>query len=307
MKQNGLDLDQLRAFLAVADKASFRRAAEALFLSAPALSRRVELLEERLGARLLERTSRTVRLTSIGASFRERAQAALDDLDAAAFDVARLNARFAGRVTVSCIPSVALGIVPAAMKAIAPELPNVRIHVLDESAAVTVAKVRDGEADFGIAFLAEPAQGLVFDPVVEDPFVLVAPKSHRLAARRRVKLASLVEETWLALSRTSGNRLLLNRALADRGIQLTHAHEAAHISSLLAMVDAGLGLALLPSLAVARSSSTIATVRLSDFALSRSIGIVSNPSRRLPRPATVFRQAVERALRASVAANIRVQ
>ena len=297
MKQNGLDLDQLRAFLEVADRVSFRRAAEALCISAPALSRRVELLEERLGARLLERTSRSVRLTEIGASFRERARAALDDLDAATFDVALRTAGSPGRVTVSCIPSVALGVVPQAIRAIDRKLPGVKVHVLDDSAAIAMDKVRDGEADFGIAFLPEPSAELVFDPVLDDPFVLVVARDHRLAKHRSIRLASLGNETWVALSRGSGNRQLINRALADHGIYLPHTHEAAHIASLLAFVEAGLGIALLPQLAVSRRATGAKTVRLSDFRLTRTIGIVSNPSRRMSPHAAAFREMVEQSLR----------
>ncbi|WP_171020349.1 LysR family transcriptional regulator [Cupriavidus sp. 2SB] len=297
MKQNDLDLNQLRAFLEVADRSSFRRAAEELCLSAPALSRRVELLEERLGARLLERTSRSVRLTEIGASFRDRAQAALDDLDAAAFQVARNAAGSSERITVSCIPSVALGVIPDALHAAEESLPGIKVRVIDDSATIAIAKVRDGEADFGVAFLPEPIAELVFDPVVEDPFVLVVVRSHNLARRRSVRLASLGNENWIALGRTSGNRQLVNRALADLGIYLPYTHEAAHIASLLALVEAGLGIALLPRLAMPTRNTNIRVLKLSDFALARTIGIVSNPAKRLSPQAAAFRTSVELSLR----------
>jgi len=296
MKQNDLDLNQLRAFLEVADRKSFRRAAEELCISAPALSRRVELLEERLGARLLARTSRSVRLTEVGASYRDRARAALDDLDAATFFVRRTAAGSSGRVTVSCIPSVASGVIPKALLAAEEGLPGVRVRVIDDSAAIAIAKVRDGEADFGVAFLPEPVAETVFDPVVEDPFILVVAKSHRLATHRSVRLASLGDETWIALGRNSGNRHLVNRALADHGIYLPYTHEAAHIASLLALVEAGIGIALLPRLA-ARSNANTRVIKLSDFSLARTIGIVSSPARRLSPHAEVFRNRVEASLR----------
>jgi len=299
MKQHDLDLNQLRAFLEVAERSSFRRAAEELCISAPALSRRVELLEERLGARLLERTSRSVRLTEIGASYRDRARAALDDLDAATILVTQRAAGASGRVTVSCIPSVALGVIPDALRAAEESLPGIRVRVIDDSATIAIAKVRDGEADFGVAFLPEPVPELAFDPVVEDPFVLVVARQHRLAAHRSVRLASLGNESWVALSRASGNRQLINRALADHGIYLPYTHEAAHIASLLALVEAGVGIALLPRLSAPRTSTNIKVLKLTDFALARTIGIVSHPAKRPSSHAAVFRKAVELSLRRS--------
>ena len=133
------DLAELQAFVVTAEKASFRLAAEALCLSAPALSRRVERLEEAVGVRLLERTTRRVELTQLGQEFLREARQALVGLDEA---VQRLDDHVrlrSGRVTIACVPSVANHLLPRVLKAFADAQPEVQVHVIDENATEVLA------------------------------------------------------------------------------------------------------------------------------------------------------------------------
>ena len=117
MARINFDLQQLQAFVAVADRGSFRAAADSIHLSAPALSRRIDKLEKVLGARLLHRTTRAVALTPLGRVFLERARAALDDLESAILGIADIASSRAGRVTLACVPSAALHFLPTALRA----------------------------------------------------------------------------------------------------------------------------------------------------------------------------------------------
>src|SRR3982751_940503 len=107
MKRINFGLDELQAFVAVAEKASFRVAAEDLSISPPALSRRIDKLESTLGSRLLDRTTRRVSLTNVGRQFLEEARAALDGLEDAVLRLADNASLRRGQVTVACLPSVA--------------------------------------------------------------------------------------------------------------------------------------------------------------------------------------------------------
>ena len=115
MSRINFDLQQLQAFVAVAERGSFRAAAEQIHLSAPALSRRIDKLETILGARLFNRTTRAVELTSMGRVFLERARAALDDLEFAILGISDIAASSSGRLTVACVPSAAIHFLPSVL------------------------------------------------------------------------------------------------------------------------------------------------------------------------------------------------
>ncbi|PZP59960.1 MAG: LysR family transcriptional regulator, partial [Delftia acidovorans] len=128
MQRIKFDMGELIAFVTTAEKASFRLAAEALFLSPPALSRRVERLESVLGVRLLERTTRQVKLTEVGHEFLQEARRALAGLDEAVQRVDDQVKLRRGRVTVACVPSVATNLLPPVLKSFAVEQPDVQVH-----------------------------------------------------------------------------------------------------------------------------------------------------------------------------------
>jgi len=276
---NGLDLDQLRAFIAVADLHSFRQAADELHLSPPALSRRIERLEERVGARLLERTSRSVRLSVVGEAFVERVRSALEDLDDAVLGVNELASGHSGRLTVAAVPSAACGFVPHALSRLAARYPRTRL--LDGSMQATALAVLGGQADVGIGFHDGDIPGLHIEPLGEEPYLLLLPAGHRWARRRTIRLQDLRGEPVLSLVASSGNRALLDQQLARAGVTLTASHEAAHIWALIGMVEAGLGCALVPAMALRSASAGLTVVALRDHPLRRRIALLTPVERRL--------------------------
>lgn len=281
MTGNGFDLDQLRAFVAVADLRSFRRAADELALSPPALSRRIERLEERVGARLLERTSRAVRPSAVGEAFLERVRAVLQDLDDAVLGVHELSSGHTGRITVAAVPSAATSFVPRALARLAGRYPGVRLRLLDGSLQATVLAVLGGQADVGIGFDDGPIAGLQAEPLGDDPYVLAVPPGHRWQRRRSLRVQELHDQPLLSLAGGSGNRALLDRQLAQAGVVPRAVHEAAHVSALLGLVDAGLGCALVPAMAAATAGAGTAIVPLQGRPLARRIALLTPLERRL--------------------------
>ena len=298
MTSNGLDLDQLRAFVTVADLRSFRQAAVELHLSPPALSRRIERLEDRVGARLLDRTSRSVRLSVVGEAFVERVRSALEDLDDAVLGVNELSSGHSGRLTVAAVPSAACGFVPQALSRLVGRFPGVRLRLLDGSLQATALAVLGGQADLGIGFYDSAIPGLHAELLGEDPYVLALPAAHRWAGRRSIRLQDLGDEPMLSLAASSGNRALLELQLAQAGIALEVTHETAHIWALIGMVEAGLGCALVPAMALRSAPSGVAAVALRGNPLRRKIGLLTPVERRL----TPLAQRVLPELRAAFAA-----
>ncbi|GAB3481828.1 LysR family transcriptional regulator [Polaromonas eurypsychrophila] len=298
MARINFDLQQLQAFVAVAERGSFRAAAEQIHLSAPALSRRIDKLETILGARLFNRTTREVDLTPLGRVFLERARAALDDLESAMLGISDIAASRSGRVTVACVPSAAINFLPSVVSSFSARYPLIRIRVVDEAAGLVLASVISGESDFGITFMSSLVPGVDFDPIHTDPFVLAVRREHPLAARKNLAWSELEGERLIAVARSSGNRQVLDDALAQAGVNPSYRFEVSHIATLLGMVDAGLGLAAVPRLALPSTHPTLAGVALRRPAVSRVLGLATRRGAALHAPARVFHDYLRAALKA---------
>jgi DNA-binding transcriptional LysR family regulator len=270
-----IDLDQLRTFVAVAEAQSLTRATDTLHLSLPAVSRRLSALEEELGVALLARSTRRVALTQTGREFLPRARRLLDELEESLLGIRETAARRRGMVTIACIPTAAYYFLPATLADFARRFPNVRVRVMDLSADGVVDAVATGGAEFGIGMEGAVHAEVEFRALRRDPFVLACRRDHPLAKKRGLTWADLQDETLVGVSRRSGNRLILDRALLPRGIQPNWRYEAEHLSTSLGLVEAGLGVAVVPRLALPRDPHPILVARpLTEPKIERATGVV---------------------------------
>jgi DNA-binding transcriptional LysR family regulator len=211
-----IDLDQLRTFVAVAEAQSLTRAMDTLHLSLPAISRRLSSLEEELGIALLARSTRRVALTQTGREFLPRARRLLDELEESLLGIRETAARRRGLVTIACIPTAAYYFLPATLADFAKQFPNVRVRVMDLSADGVTDAVATGGVEFGIGMEGAVHPEVEFRPLRRDPFVLACRRDHPLAKKRGVRWDDLRGEALVGVSRRSGNRLILDRALLPR-------------------------------------------------------------------------------------------
>ena len=283
------ELLDLRAFVTIAELGSFVRTARALNLSQPALSRRIQKLEEGLGAPLLERSTRQVNLTMVGRDFLPKVRRLIDEFETSVLAIHDLGARSSGLVSIAAVPTAVFYFLPRAIGRFSEAFPRIRIRILDIGANEGLEAVARGEADFGINFIGASHAEIEFTKLVEDPFVLACRYDHPLAPRKRVSWAELGTQRVITVGRNSGNRALIDNALVQCGIQLTWTYEVAHLSGSLGLVEAGLGIAVLPRLATpAADHPIIRTVRLIDPDVSRTIGIVRRRGATLSPPANQF-------------------
>src|SRR3954447_21105999 len=267
------ELVDLRAFIAVADLGSFHRAAKALNLSQPALSRRIQKLEESLGAPLLERSTRHVALTMVGRDFIPKVRRFLDEFETSVLSIRDLGARSGGLVSIASVPTAVFYFLPRAISRFSAAYP--RIRILDISANEGLEAVARGEADFGINFIGASHPEIDFIPLAEDRFVLACRHDHPLAGRNQVTWKDLAAHRVITVGRTSGNRALIDNALAQQGQQLSWSYEVTHLSGSLGLVEAGLGVAVLPKLATpAADHPLIRSIPLSQPEVARTIGVV---------------------------------
>ncbi len=243
------ELLDLRALVAIADGKSFLRAAEQLNLSQPALSRRIQKLETTVGTPLLERTTRSVRLTPAGQEIVPLIRRLLEEMDGSLLGMMALGERQAGRLTVASIPSATVRFLPDVLERFAQEYRNVRVRVLDLSATECAEAVRTGEAEFGITLPLTSDGDLVFEPLTDDPYGLVCRQDDPLATLDDPSWADLSGRRLVTVHMGSGNRTTLEAGLARAGVELRWFYEVTRLTSALALVQAGLGPSVLPRLA----------------------------------------------------------
>jgi DNA-binding transcriptional LysR family regulator len=211
--------------------------------------------------------------------------------------IADIAAHRTGRVTVACVPSAALTFLPAAVSSFTKRYPAISIRVLDESMNQALQSVVSGESDFGIGFLSTPVPEIAFEAIHNDPFVLAMRREHRLAKRRQVNWSELGGESLIAVARSSGNRQLLDESLAKAGITPNYAFEVSHVATLLGMVDAGLGVAVVPRMALPVTHPSVVGLTLRQPSTERSLGLLTRVGVTLRPAADIFHQHLRTALK----------
>jgi DNA-binding transcriptional LysR family regulator len=284
------ELLDLRAFLAVMETGSFHKAAETVNLSQPALSRRIKQLEATIGAPLLERTTRKVTPTTVGRDLQPLLQRLLDELETSVLSMSQTGKLQHGQVTIACVPTAAFYFLPHVIRRFHTQHPKIRIRILDLSAGEGLRSVANGECEFGISMLGSADPDVTFTPLVEDPFVLACHRDHPLARTRKVRWSDLAEHLLIGVSRNSGNRTILDHALANLNVRLNWFYEVNHLSTSLGLVEAGVGISVLPRLATPQEDHPkIVTRAITDPTVVRTIGIVERRNGRLSPAATKFR------------------
>jgi DNA-binding transcriptional LysR family regulator len=277
-----VDLNDLLAFRAVAELNNFRKAAETVHISQPAFSRRIDKLEQALGVRLLERTTRRVSLTVVGRDFARKVEQLLGDLDHMLLSIRGVAATRMGEVAIACVPSTVYYFLSQVIRRYHERYPKVRIKVFDAGANAVLAAVAGGDVDFGLNFMGGQETGIEFKPLLQDRFVAACRRDHALARKRRATWSDLAQYDYISVSKSSGNRLLLDQALAHSSDQPRAIYEAEHVTTMIGMVEAGLGVAAVPSLAMpADDHPLLVSVPLSDPVVIRTVGLIRRKDRPL--------------------------
>ena len=253
---SNLSLRQLRAFLLVADEASMTRAATRLHLTPSALSMLVRSMEGELGFRLFERTTRRLSLTDAGRQLLPTVCQVFDSLEAGIDAVRSAQQVRDSLLVVATSPLLASALVPEVIASFRQQHPQVRVRLVDASVESLPALVRDNGADIAVCTASNDVADLAVEQLYSDPLMLVCPVGHPLAAQREVKWQTLREEPLVLMRPGSGLRALVDKAFARMPPPRAPAHEVAQVATALGLVAAGEGLAILPSYAITRASTS---------------------------------------------------
>ncbi|GAB3610607.1 LysR family transcriptional regulator [Humibacter ginsengiterrae] len=256
-----LDAHTLRIIRAIVEHGSITAAAGALGYSQPALSQHLRRAEARIGMPLIVRSGRGVRLTEAGRVLARHARTITTALDAAAGELAELSGLRAGRVRLAAFPTASSTLVPQVLRSLQATHPGIGVRYLEAEPPEAVEAVRAQRADLAITFAypgdrvdphAEGAKGLVVVPLWHDEVMVVLPSGHPASETDAVDLAALCDENWIAgCPRCRGHLLQLAET---SGFRPAISYETDNFTAVLGMVSAGLGVALMPSLALAVSA-----------------------------------------------------
>jgi DNA-binding transcriptional LysR family regulator len=275
-----ISISKLRSFAAVAEHGSYTIAARAEGVSAAALSTRVAELEKLLGVTLLQRTTRRVELTNEGRRLFERAKRVLFELDAITDDLSSEGKLQAGRVVVSCVPTLAASLFADVMRRFAEMYPQVAIHLIDESTDALRERVLKSDADFAIG--PDPGGDLEFERLTSDQFVLTCPANDPIAKKEFVTGKDMAKLPIITLARGSNVRKVLDAYFEQQGLVFRPRFEVLHHYTLGALVNAGLGYGPLPSLALRLTGvPLLAAVPIRRPVCERAIGVITRSGNRL--------------------------
>jgi DNA-binding transcriptional LysR family regulator len=287
-------LRQIEAFLTVAQAGSFSKAAQRLGSTQPGVSQAIRDLEQGLGLRLFDRTTRRVALTEAGAQFRAGAEAALAMLDRAAEGARDMAALRQGRVRLAAPPFLAATVLPGVLAAFRAAHPGLTADLADMPTAGIVARLRDGGADLGLGTFPATEADLIRRPVMADPMMAFALPG---LLPPHARWADLAGHPVIAMAATSGLRLPTALGFEAAGLPLAPVQEVQGIGTALSLAAAGFGVAILPGYARAALPPELVAVALTDPVITREVTLAHAPDRALSPAAARLADALTMALR----------
>ena len=278
-----MDLRQLEYFIAVAEEASFTRAAERVHISQSGVSAQIRQLEHDLGAALLDRSGRETRLTAAGAAAIGPARAALAAAGAVRQAVDEVNGLLRGRLVIGMVTACTVTPLFEALAAFHHAHPGVEISLLEGSSDVLTGQVRAGLADLALIGCAgAPPDGLGALTIISEPLAAAVPPGHPLAGRDRVTLASLAGYPIVSLPEGTGVRAVFDQSCLAGGVRPGIALQASAPGTVADLAVRGLGVAILTQSMAAGHAGRLRAVAIDGLAMPAVLALVWAPD---PGPA----------------------
>jgi DNA-binding transcriptional LysR family regulator len=274
-----LDVRRLRVLREVAARGSFSAAAEALAFTQPAVSRQIATLEAEAGTQLVERGARGIRLTAAGELLVEHAEVILDRLAMAEHELEALAGLKGGRLRVGAFPSANATLIPLALSAFDGQYPEVGLSLVEARSVQCAVLLRAGELDLAVVSDTEGELGddLVLEPLMEDPMYVALARTHPLAHEPGLTLADLRQDTWIEGGGINSNAL--HAAARRAGFEPRIAFESTSWLGKQGLVAAGIGITLIPTIALDTVHESVVLRALGEDAPFRQISIATDSSR----------------------------
>lgn len=293
-----IDYLGLEAFLSIADRGSFHRAAAHLNLSQTALSHRMKKLEDDLGLKLLTRTTRQVALTPAGLELLPNARRMLEDMTTSYEALKRQGRERREHLSIGSLPTVATHYLPRLLSEFSQQFPALTVRVFDNSSGEIAELVQSGQCEFGITIVSANRWDLEIKPLLKEPYILLCRHDHPLARRETVSWSDLDGLPLVRVSTQTGNRIIIDDALGSRREQLNWRYEVQHVTTAISLVQAGVGLTIVPRLAIDLAGAPdLVGLPLRNPAITRTLGIVMKRGSPISPAGEVLKKLIETQMR----------
>lgn len=290
-----MDLGQLEAYLQVAEHRNFSRAAEALGLTQPSVTARIQALERDLGESLFERNGRGVRLTEVGESFLPHVQRVLKALHDGRDAVQSLRKLELGTLRLGAAPTISTYVLPALLKEFSARYPGLDVSVRTDYSQQIVQMVLADEVQMGLERgTAHPEVETI--PLYSDDVIMVTAADDAFAERGAVDIEDIAERRLIMFNRGSSYYALVDNALREAGVPVSPAMELDNMEATKKMVEVGLGIAMLPRVAVAQEvkRGELCEIEIKNMTMPRrEVSLIYRRGRPLSRAAIAFIKLLE--------------
>ncbi|XTZ39503.1 LysR substrate-binding domain-containing protein [Salmonella enterica] len=287
-------LRQLRVFITVAQAKSFSRAGDIIGLSQSAVSHSVKELEQQTGVRLLDRTTREVVLTEAGQQLAARLERLLDELNSTLREAGRVGQQLTGTVRVAASQTISAHLIPQCIASSNRLYPEIDFVLHDRPQQWVLESIRHGEVDFGIVIDPGPASDLQSEEILAEPFFLLCRHDHPWAQLPEVSWSALDGAQLVVQDYASGSRPLIDSALLHFAVRAKIVQEIGHPATLFPMVEAGIGISVLPALALPLPQGSQLQVKRLVPQMQRKIMLVRRKNRSLSGAAQALWEEVKK-------------
>lgn len=285
-------LRQLRVFVAVAQQRSFSHAGQQIGLSQSAVSHSIKELEGEMGIRLLDRTTREVILTEAGEQLASRLERLLEELNTTLLDVRSYGQQRSGTVRVAASQTISAHLMPQCLAASQLHFPDIRVMLRDRPQQWVLQSIRNAEVDFGIVIGPLQSDDLECEPILDEPFLLLCRQDDLLATLTDVPWSALNQRQLVLQDYASGSRVLIDDALRQQQVTAEIVQEIGHPTTLYPMVEAGIGISILPALALPLPAGRPLLVRRLVPEINRTVMLIRRKNRSLTPAAEAIWQEV---------------
>lgn len=284
-----MEIPELQAFLAVAEQRTFSSAATQLFLTQPAVSKRVAALEEELGARLFDRIGRRVSLTEAGRVLLPRAQLIIDAIEDSRRTLANLSGEISGRLRIGTSHHIGLHRLPPVLRAFTRAHPDVDLDIRFLDSEEGIEGVRHGDLELAVVTLPpQRPHDLEIRQIWHDPLCVVAADDHPLTQKKRLEPAHLAQHPAILPAEGTYTRDIVAATFREQNLPLKTAMATNYLETIKMLVSIGLGWSILPQTLL---EPGLRALKVRGLNLSRDLGLVTHPRRTLSNAALAFIQA----------------
>ncbi|MCV6611075.1 MAG: LysR family transcriptional regulator [Amphritea sp.] len=287
-----MDTNTLQAFIAVAEQASFSKAADALFLTQSAISKRIALLEDQLSTKLFDRIGRTITLTEAGNALLPRAHRMLLELEDARRSISNLSGEISGTLSIAASHHISIHRLPPVLRQFANDCPEVVLDIRFDESELAYDSVIRGRLELALITLApQPDSNIVSETIWEDQLRYVVAPDHPLASYKAVSLQQLTEYNAILPGSKTFTRQIAEQQFSEQGLQPQVSMSTTSLDTIRMMAQIGLGWSLLPETLI---RDDFKTLNVDAPPVTRQLGYITHKERTLSNAARYFIQLLDR-------------